>query len=106
MDPSESLREYVLHRMEQQALKFVKEPVVAHVVFSSVAEKQIAECNFSSGEGYHLHAKAESSDLYSSAYQMVDKIVSQLRRKRKQLDHHLSKAPFRRKPEVSSIDSH
>ena len=78
MEPSTELRSYVEEKV-YKVKKYFDSPVEAHIVLKIEKFRHIADMTLSI-DGNKIKAVDESSDMYSSIDQAMDKIEEQLRR--------------------------
>ena len=78
MEPSTELRSYVEEKV-YKVKKYFDSPVEAHIVLKIEKFRHIADMTLSI-DGSKIKAVDESSDMYSSIDQAMDKIEEQLRR--------------------------
>ena len=78
MEPSTELRSYVEEKV-YKVKKYFDSPVEAHIILKIEKFRHIADMTLSI-DGNKIKAVDESSDMYSSIDQAMDKIEEQLRR--------------------------
>ena len=78
MEPSTELRSYVEEKV-YKVKKYFDSPVEAHIILKIEKFRHIADMTLSI-DGSKIKAVDESSDMYSSIDQAMDKIEEQLRR--------------------------
>ena len=98
-DLTPALRKFAEEKL-QKLRKLLEDPIEAHVVLSIIKHRHIAEIQIKS-RSVVLSGTEETSDLYASIGEVVDKLERQaLKHKEKIHDHKHRRGP--RDPEVSA----
>jgi ribosomal subunit interface protein len=87
MHPSQSLQKYAEEKIRHQVEKFVSKPVEAHVTFSvdNNSRRKIVHCALTAGDGFAVQVEHECDDMYGSIDHVLDKLATQLKRKKDRL---------------------
>ncbi|MCX6129679.1 MAG: ribosome-associated translation inhibitor RaiA [Proteobacteria bacterium] len=94
METSLALQNYALEKIKIEVEKFVTKPIEAHVTFSVDRHQHLVLCSLSGGDGFSVNVEHACEDMYGSVDHMIDKMVSQLKKKKEKLkDHKHHKAP-------------
>jgi ribosomal subunit interface protein len=90
MHPSQSLQKYAEEKIRHQVEKFVSKPVEAHVTFSvdNNSRRKIVHCALTAGDGFAVQVEHECDDMYGSIDHVLDKLATQLKRKKDRLKDH------------------
>ncbi|MFN4263850.1 MAG: ribosome hibernation-promoting factor, HPF/YfiA family [Thioalkalivibrionaceae bacterium] len=84
---TDALRQYVNEKFERLERHF-DQVIDVHVVLTVEPKKKAAEVNLQVS-GSHIHARAESEDMYAAIDALIDKTDRQLlKHKEKLKDHH------------------
>lgn len=88
MEVSEALQGYAEQKINNQILKFVTKPIEVHVTISVDKHLYKAHCNVLGGDGFRVQVEHVCEDMYGSIDRMVDKLATQLKRKKDKLKNH------------------
>ncbi len=88
METSPGLEKYAREKIQIEVGKFVTKPIEAHVTFSVDKYEQHVLCTLSGGDGFKLNVEHSCEDMYGSIDHMIDKLVTQLQRKKEKLKDH------------------
>ena len=88
MESSAALQSYARDKIKVQVEKFVTKPIEVHVTFSVDKHEQHVLCVLSGGDGFKLNVEHSCADMYGSVDHMIDKLVTQLQRKKEKLKDH------------------
>jgi len=88
MESSAALQSYARDKIKVEVEKFVTKPIEAHVTFSVDKHEQHVLCVLSGGDGFKLNVEHSCADMYGSVDHMIDKLVTQLQRKKEKLKDH------------------
>ena len=102
MDTSEALQQYAREKLKVKIEKFVTKPIEVNVTFSVDRHLQHANCVLSGGDGFSVNVDHVCEDMYGSVDRMVDKLGSQLKKKKDKLKHHKNKPTVRNMPDRGS----
>ena len=83
---SDALRDHAEQKVSK-FLKYVKDPVTIHIVFSVEKIRQICEITVNS-KNFRTHALEESQDMYTSIDKVISKIETQLRKHKERVKNH------------------
>lgn len=95
IDPSDSLSEYVSHKLDRFD-KFLDNPAEANVVLSVEKFRHIAEINIT-GDRLNIYGKEETADMYSAIDMVLDKIEKQLKKNKDKIKEKRSGAKSKMK---------
>jgi ribosomal subunit interface protein len=98
METSQALQNYAKEKIKVEVEKFVTKPIEAHVTFSVDRHQHLVLCSLAGGDGFTVNVEHACEDMYGSVDHMIDKMVTQLQRKKEKLKdhkHQKSPAPFR-----------
>ena len=94
METSQALQNYARDKIKVEVEKFVTKPIEAQVTFSVDRHQHLVLCVLSGGDGFSVNVEHACEDMYGSVDHMIDKMVTQLKRKKEKLkDHKHHKAP-------------
>lgn len=88
METSPSLEMYAREKIQVEVEKFATKPIEAHVTFSVDKHQQHVFCTLTGGDGFKLNVEHSCEDMYGSVDHMIDKLVTQLQRKKEKLKDH------------------
>jgi putative sigma-54 modulation protein len=88
METSQALQEYAKGKIQVEVGKFVSKPIEAHVTFTVDKHEQHVLCTLTGGDGFKLNVEHSCADMYGSVDHMIDKLVTQLQRKKEKLKDH------------------
>lgn len=88
MESSQALQNYAQEKIEIEVEKFVTKPIEAHVTFSIDKHQQQVLCTLTGGDGFMLNVEHRCQDMYASVDFMIDKLVTQLQKKKEKLKDH------------------
>ena len=92
MSTSEALQEYARSKIDTEVSKFATKPIEAHVVFEVDKYNHHVICTVFGGDGFSFSVEHVCNDMYGSVDHMIDKLSSQLKKRKDKLkDHKLSK---------------
>ncbi len=97
METSQALQNYAKDKIKVEVDKFVSKPIEAHVTFSVDRHEHHVLCSLAGGDGFSVNVEHACEDMYGSVDHMIDKMVSQLKKKKEKLKdhkHHKSPEPF------------
>ena len=95
MDTSEALQNYAKEKLQVKIEKFVTKPIEVNVTFSVDRHLQHANCVLVGGDGFSVNVDHVCEDMYGSVDRMVDKLGTQLKRKKDKLKSHKNKSTVR-----------
>jgi putative sigma-54 modulation protein len=90
MEPTPSLKDYIGEKL-QKVKRYLREPVEAHVIFSTEKFRHTIEVNITAGHGTAIHGIESMEDIHAAIDSVLDKIERQIK---KQMDK--TKRPKRR----------
>ncbi len=90
LDPSESLKSYVMEKLDRFD-RFLDNPAVASVVLGVEKFRRIAEINLTS-DRLNVVGKEESEDMYSAIDVVLDKLEKQVKKNKQKHRKHRSGA--------------
>ena len=99
LDPSESLKSYVMEKLDRFD-RFLDNPAVASVVLGVEKFRRIAEINLTS-DRLNVVGKEESEDMYSAIDVVLDKLEKQVKKNKQKNKKHRSGAKGLGKTELS-----
>jgi putative sigma-54 modulation protein len=88
MESSDPLREFAKNKILEKIEKFSTKPIEAHFTFSVNNLLHHAHISLKGGDGFNLQVDASSADMYASIDLLVDKMETQLKRKKEKLKKH------------------
>ena len=88
MESSPALQNYAETKIKVEVSKFVSKPIEVHVTFSVDRHEQQVLCTLTGGDGFKLNVEHVCEDMYGSVDHMIDKLVTQLQRKKEKLKDH------------------
>lgn len=88
METSPSLEKYAREKIQVEVEKFATKPIEAHVTFSVDKYQQQVICTLTGGDGFKCNVEHSCEDMYGSIDHMIDKLVTQLQRKKEKLKDH------------------
>ncbi|WP_176737002.1 ribosome hibernation-promoting factor, HPF/YfiA family [Oligoflexus tunisiensis] len=98
METSQALQNYAKEKIKVEVEKFVTKPIEAHVTFSVDRHQHQVLCSLAGGDGFTVNVEHACADMYGSVDHMIDKMVTQLKRKKEKLkdhkQHHKAPIPF------------
>jgi ribosomal subunit interface protein len=96
METSQALQNYAKEKIRVEVEKFVTKPIEAHVTFSVDRHQHQVICSLAGGDGFTVNVEHACPDMYGSVDHMIDKMVTQLKRKKEKLKDHKAqyKAPI------------
>jgi ribosomal subunit interface protein len=92
MDIGESLRTYVVQKVEAMIGRYFDGKVSGHVVLAPEGSAYRTDCSLHLSSGMNLQAEGRAHEPYASFDQSADKIERRLRRYNKRLKEHHAKA--------------
>ena len=92
METSQALQEYAREKLTTKIEKFVTKPIEVQVTFSVDRHVQHALCTLVGGDGFSLNVEHSCEDMYGSVDRMVDKLGSQLKKKKDRLKGHKNRS--------------
>ena len=95
METSQPLQDYAEEKLRAKIEKFVTKPIEVQVTFSVDRHFQHALCTLVSGDGFSLNVEHVCEDMYGSVDRMIDKLGSQLKKKKDKLKSHKNKSTVR-----------
>lgn len=95
METSTALKNYTEEKLKTQIRKFVTKPIEAHVTFSVDRHHNIAQCSLKAGDGFKIEVQHSCGDMYGSVDRMLDKLFTQLKRKKDRLKGHKGNRNFK-----------
>lgn len=96
METSEALENYARSKIQAEVSKFVTKPIEAQVTFQVDKHKQHVLCTLVGGDGFSLNVEHSCQDMYGSVDHMIDKLSTQLKKRKDKLKDH--KHPRSRRP--------
>jgi putative sigma-54 modulation protein len=108
METSQALQNYAKEKIKVEVEKFVTKPIEAHVTFSVDRHQHQVLCTLVGGDGFTVNVEHACEDMYGSVDHMIDKMVTQLQRKKEKLKdhkHHKSPIPFGAVPADDDIEA-
>lgn len=108
METSEALENYARSKIQAEVSKFVTKPIEAQVTFQVDKHHQHVLCSLVGGDGFSLNVEHDCPDMYASVDHMIDKLSTQLKKRKDKLkDHKHPKArrPFATVPDESEYAS-
>lgn len=108
METSQALQNYAKEKIKVEVEKFVTKPIEAHVTFSVDRHQHQVLCTLAGGDGFTVNVEHACDDMYGSVDHMIDKMVTQLQRKKEKLKdhkHHKSPIPFGAVPADDDIEA-
>lgn len=92
MPSSDALQEYARNKINTEVSKFSTKPIEAQVTFAVDKHKHQVFCSIVGGDGFSFNVEHVCDDMYASVDHMIDKLSSQLaKRKGKLKDHKFPK---------------
>jgi len=88
METSPALQDYAKGKIEVEVSKFVSKAIEVHVTFSVDKHEQHVLCTLTGGDGFKLNVEHSCQDMYGSVDHMIDKLVTQLQKKKEKLKDH------------------
>lgn len=88
MDVSPALKTYTKEKIEGVINKFVTKPIEAAITFSVERHLHTVHCDIFGGDGFSLSVQHSCKDMYGSVDHIVDKLHTQLKRKKDRLKQH------------------
>jgi len=108
METSQALQNYAKEKIKVEVDKFVSKPIEAHVTFSVDRHEHLVLCSLAGGDGFSVNVEHVCEDMYGSVDHMIDKMVSQLKKKKEKLKdhkHHKAPEPFSAGEEAEDFES-
>ncbi len=108
METSQALQNYAKEKIKVEVDKFVSKPIEAHVTFSVDRHEHLVLCSLAGGDGFSVNVEHACEDMYGSVDHMIDKMVSQLKKKKEKLKdhkHHKAPVPFSSSDEAEDFES-
>lgn len=88
MSSSEALKDYARTKIDTEVSKFATKPIEAHVVFAVDKYKHQVVCTIYGGDGFSFSIEHVSPDMYASVDHLIDKLSSQLKKRKEKLKEH------------------
>lgn len=88
MESSPALQNYAQGKIEVEIEKFVTKPIEAHLTFSVEKHQQHVLCVLTGGDGFMVNVEHRCEDMYASVDFMINKLVTQLQKKKEKLKDH------------------
>ncbi|HYX39530.1 MAG TPA: ribosome-associated translation inhibitor RaiA [Oligoflexus sp.] len=88
METSQALQNYAKEKIRVEVEKFVTKPIEAHVTFSVERYQHQVLCSLAGGDGFTVNVEHACADMYGSVDHMIDKMVTQLKKKKEKLKDH------------------
>jgi putative sigma-54 modulation protein len=105
MESSAPLREFAENKIREKIEKFSTKPIEAHFTFSVDNHSHHAHISIKGGDGFSFQVDASSADMYGTIDLLVDKMETQLKRKKEKLKKHKFKDNIRQiRPSLDSED--
>jgi putative sigma-54 modulation protein len=104
METSKALQEYAQEKIQTQIEKFVTKPIEVQVTFSVDRHWQQAVCTLVGGDGFKVNVEHRCDDMYGSVDRIVDKLATQLKKKKDKLKQHKFKNSLKTLPIVNEDD--
>lgn len=98
METSKALQEYAQEKIQAQIEKFVTKAIEVQITFSVDKHLQQVFCSFVGGDGFSLNVEHSCEDMYGSIDRVVDKLATQLKRKKDKLKQHKFKDSIKTLP--------
>jgi putative sigma-54 modulation protein len=95
METSQALQNYAKDKIKVEVEKFVTKPIEAHVTFSVDRHQHQVLCTLTGGDGFTVNVEHTCEDMYGSVDHMIDKLATQLKRKKEKLKDHKANAVVR-----------
>lgn len=95
MDVSPALKTYAEEKIEGVINKFVTKPIEAAVTFSVERHMHTVHCDIFGGDGFTFSVRHSCKDMYGSVDHIVDKLHTQLKRKKDRLKEHKGHATMK-----------
>lgn len=92
LDTGEALRSYVEEALEASINKYFERGAETAIIFSKQGHMFNADCSVHLDSGLHIKARGEGNDIYVSFDNALTKTEKQLRRYKRRLKNHHSKA--------------
>jgi putative sigma-54 modulation protein len=102
METSTALQDYAQEKIQSIVSKFVTKAIEVHVTFSVDKHLQQATVTLVGGDGFSLSVDHKCEDMYGSIDRVLDKLSTQLKRKKDKLKHHKFKNSIKTMPVASS----
>lgn len=97
VDIGEALQEHVRARLEAGASKYFSHTINAAVTVTKDGHLFVAECHLHANQGVNLESTGKADNAYAAFDDAADKIEKQLRRYKRRLKNHHSRAADRQK---------
>ena len=88
MPTSEALQDYARNKINTEVSKFSTKPIEAQVTFSVDKHKHTVVCSIIGGDGFSCNVEHVCDDMYGSVDHMIDKLSSQLAKRKSKLKDH------------------
>jgi putative sigma-54 modulation protein len=88
MKASQALKSYIEDRLHAIINRYVTKLVDTKVIFSVEKKQHIASCIVRGGDGFSIQVDHVDQDMYKTVDHMLDKLKSQLKRKKEKLKDH------------------
>lgn len=93
METSPALQTYAKDKIKVEVEKFVTKPIEAHVTFSVDRHQHHVLCSLAGGDGFSVNVEHSCEDMYGSVDHMIDKMVTQLKKRKEKLKDHKHNKP-------------
>jgi ribosomal subunit interface protein len=92
IDIGDSLRQHVEERLADRVFKYFDRPVDSQVTFARDGHEFRADCAVHLSTGINLLSQGRATDIYASFDQAIDRLEKRLRRYKRRLKDHHSRA--------------
>lgn len=104
MEVSPQLQLYAENKIRSVVEKFVTKAIEVQLTFAVDKQDHHINCTIVGGDGFSHNVEFSCGDMYGAVDQIVDKLTSQLRRKKDKLKHHKFKDSIRKRSFEDSPD--
>ncbi len=95
MEVSPALQNYTVEKIKGVVNKFVTKPIEAAVTFSVERHLHTVHCDVFGGDGFTFSVQHSCEDMYGSVDRIIDKLQTQLKRKKDRLKEHKGRATMK-----------
>ncbi|MEM1019718.1 MAG: ribosome-associated translation inhibitor RaiA [Pseudomonadota bacterium] len=97
VDLGDAFKEHVKDRLEEGASKYFSRALNAHVIVEKDSHLFMAECHFHANQGVNLESSGKGETAYAAFDEAAEKVEKQLRRYKRRLKNHHSRAAERQR---------
>lgn len=104
MDVSPHLEKYTYNKIRDKVEKFLSKPVEAKISFY-VSKKQFGCHVYVGGNGGEFFVSHQAADMYTAVNYVVEKLESQLRRRKEKAGKHRFKSARQQKRQIEYLQA-